>query len=92
MGVDMLDFSFRIEKSFGIKIVKTDYDRLPKRFAPGITAGDLHDWVVSLCKDRGMAVPWSSWTRVRIELAKTVGKPPQIIHRGTYIVGELGFS
>ena len=53
---------------------------------------ELHDWVVKLCEARGVRVPHSSWTRVKLELARTVGKRPQIIHRDTLIVRDLGFS
>jgi hypothetical protein len=100
MGVDMLDFTFRIEKSFGIKADRDDYrildgwaaERRPQLKPHDLTAGELHDWVVTLCEARGVSVPRSSWNRVKLELARTVGKPPQIIHRNTLIVRDLGFS
>jgi hypothetical protein len=92
MGRDLLDFSFRVEKSFGIKTARDDYKRLPARRPFDATAGEMHDWVTSICRDRGVTVPWSSWTRVRIELAKTVGKPPQVVHRETLIVRDLDYS
>jgi len=91
MGVDLLDFSFRIEKSFGIKIAPDDYKRLPQRQPFDATAGEMHEWVKSICRDRNVRVPWSSWTRVRIELAKTVCKPPQSIHPNTLIRRDLDF-
>jgi hypothetical protein len=91
MGVDFLDFSFRIEKAFGIKITSEDAKRLPSRQPFDATAWEIHEWVTSICRERGVLVPWSSWTRVRIELAKTVSKPPQLIHRDTRIVRDLDF-
>lgn len=89
MGVDMLDFTFRIEKRFEIKINRDDYriveewatERRPKSRPHDLTAGELHDWVVKLCEARGIIVPYSSWNRVKVELSKTVGKRPQVVHR-----------
>ena len=101
MGIDMLDFTFRIEKRFGIKTNPRDDYRILEQWAVerrphmkpyDLTAGELHDWVVKLCEARGVKVPRSSWNRVRLELAKVVGKPPQIIHRETMVVRDLGFS
>jgi hypothetical protein len=94
-GVDLLDFSFRIEKGFGIKIDREDFRALEpswmSRNPTDVTAGEMPDWVVSLCEAQGMQVPHSNWDRVRLELAKVVGKPPQIIHRETLVKRELGF-
>jgi hypothetical protein len=92
MGVDMLDFTFRIEKSFKMKFQRGDYDRLPLRKPPNVTAGELHDWVVQLCKDRGVTVPWSSWNRVKRVLVDVTGKSPKLIRRQTDVVRELGMS
>jgi hypothetical protein len=96
MGIDLLDFTFRIEKRFGIKTNRDDFRTLEpsllSRKPPDMTAGELHDWVVKLCEARGVKVPYSSWNRVKIELAKVVSKSPQIIHRDTLVVRALGFS
>ena len=100
MGIDLLDFTFRIEKRFGIKTNQDDYhileqwgvDRRPNLKPHDLTAGELHDWVVKLCEARGVKVPYSSWNGVKLELAKVVGKRPQIIHRETLVVRDLGFS
>jgi hypothetical protein len=92
MGLDLLDFTFRVEKSFGIKIARADYDQLPKRNPFEATAGELHDWIVQLCSKQGVNVPWSSWNRVRKVLVDVTGKSPKLIHRNTNIVDELGFS
>jgi hypothetical protein len=92
MGMHMLDFSFRIERSFGVKIYNDDFNRLPARRPFDATAGEMHDWVTSICRERGVAVPWSSWNRVKLELANTLSKPLQVIHRDTFIVRDLGFS
>ncbi len=92
MGLDFLDFTLRVEKQFNIKIARGDSLRLPQRRPSDITAGELHDWLVAILRQRGVAVPFSSWNRVRLILADIVGKPPQIIRRATFIVKELGFS
>jgi hypothetical protein len=101
VGIDLLDFAFRIEKQFGIKVERDDY-RILEQWASerrghlkppyDIAAGELHDWVVKLCEARGVKVPYSSWNRVKLELAKVVRKPPQIIHRETLVIRDLGFS
>lgn len=96
MGVDLLDFTFRIEKRFGIKIRRDD-DRIldvfwMSRVPRDVTAGEMHEWVVKLCQARGKKVPCSSWNRVRLELAKVVGKSPHSIHRDTLVKRDLGFS
>ena len=96
MGLDLLDFAFRIEKQLRVKIGSDDFRSLESAWAqrtpPDTTAGALHDWVVRLCEAKGANVPHSSWSRVRLELAKVVGKPPQIIHRDTLVIRDLGFS
>lgn len=91
MGLDLLDFSFRIEKSLGLKIGRWDGERLPKREPFDVTAGELHAWVVQLCNERGVPVRPSSWHRVQIALAKTVGKSPHLITLDTLIKRDLGF-
>ena len=92
MGVDLLDFTFRIEKTFQIKVPREAYDRLPKRIPFDATAGEMHDWVVGICADQGVEVPFSSWNRVKKILMDVTGKSPRLIRRGTWIVKELDFS
>ncbi len=96
MGIDFLDFTFQVEKRFGIKTNRDDIRMLEpgwiSRKPPDVTAGELHDWVVKLCEARGVKVPHSSWTRVKLALARVVAKPPQIIHRETLVARDLGFS
>ena len=96
MGVDFLDLTFQIEKRFSIKTNRDDVRLIEpcwlSRKPPDITAGELHDWVLKLCHARNVNVPHSSWNRVRLALATTVGKPPQIIHRDTLIRRDLGFE
>lgn len=96
MGIDLLDFGFRIEKRFGIKINSQDYRALEpywmSRHPADLAAGEFHDWVVKLCQARGRKVPFSSWNRVRLELAWVVRRPPQSIHRETLVIRDLGFS
>jgi hypothetical protein len=93
VGMDLLDFTFRIEKSFGIKIGQNDVNVLANgRTKEQLTAGDLHSWIVGMCSDQKVSVPHSSWSRVRLELARVVGKSPNLIHANTLIVRDLGFS
>jgi hypothetical protein len=100
MGVDLLDFTFRIEKRFGIKVNRDDYhildqwvlERRPDIKPHDLTAGELHDWVVKLCEARDVKVPHSSWNRVKFELAKVVAKSPRNIRRETFVVRDLEFS
>ena len=100
MGLDLLDFTFRIERRFGIKTNRDDY-RILEQWATqhrphlkphDLSAGELHDWVVKLCEARSVKVPHSSWNGVKLELAKVVGKPPQIINRETLVRRDLGFT
>jgi hypothetical protein len=96
MGVDLLDFAFRVEKRFGIKIKRQDYRTLEpswmSRRPSDLTVGEMHDWVVKLCQVQGAKVPCSSWNRVRLVLAQVVGKSPRIIRRETLVKRDLGFS
>ena len=92
MGIDILDFRFRIEKSFGFKIEADDYEKFPKTSLQAATAGDMHTWVVRLCEEKGARTPYSSWNRVKLALAQTVNKPLKRIHPDTLIVRDLGFS
>jgi hypothetical protein len=90
--MDLLDLTFRIERSFGVKIAPGDYDRLPGRVPFEATAGEIHELVVRICIERGVEVPWSSWNKVRKALAEVTGKSPKLIHRDTWIVRDLDFS
>jgi hypothetical protein len=94
MGMDLLDCSFRIEKSFHFKFGKEDYKKLDFGRRPwDVTASELHQWVLDCCKNATVTPPqWSSWNRVRLELAHTTSKSPNLIHRDTLIVKDLGFS
>ncbi len=61
MGMDWLDITFRIRKSFGIKIRKGDLERFvalptsPTRI--GIRCCDLHEMVLKLYADQGVRIP-----------------------------------
>ena len=94
MGMDFLDFSFRTEKSFGIKITGGDFDELLRhcRIPTDVTAGELHDWLVELCREQGVPVPPSSWHRVKLILAKTVSITPRRISRDTLARKDLGME
>jgi hypothetical protein len=49
MGLDLLDFTFRVERSFGIKVKPVDYECLPSRRPWDVTAGEMCGWVVGMC-------------------------------------------
>ena len=90
MGIDALDFQFRIEKSFKMKLAREAWDRLPRRSPPDVTVGELHDMVVRACIETGVRVPPSSWTRVKLELARVLRKSPRLIHPHTLLARDLG--
>jgi hypothetical protein len=92
MGMDLIDLTFRLEKSFGIAIDGRDWETLPKRIPFEVTAGEMHDWVVELCGLRGVEIPWSSWNRIRLELSHVVNMPPNQIRRASLLVRALGFK
>jgi hypothetical protein len=96
MGVDFLDFTLHIEKAFSLKSISRDevaglFSSITERKLSDVTAGELHQWVVSILKRRGLSIPFSSWTRIRLALARTVGKQPQSIHKDTLIRRDLDF-
>lgn len=92
MGMDLLEFTFRVEKAFGIIVPRAAYDRLPKRNPFEATAGELHDWVAELCAGQGVRLPPSSWNRLKMVLVDVTGKSPKLIRRDTCVVRDLGFS
>jgi len=92
MGFDLLDFTFRIEKAFQIKVPRQAYDRLPKRMPFEATAGEMHDWVAQMCAEQGVKLPPSSWNRVKKVLVDVTGTSPKLVRRDTWIVRDLGFS
>lgn len=92
MGLDCLDFTLQIEMLFGVEIGETDLPKLVRSSATDWTAGELHAWVVRICHDRGIPVPPSSWTRVKLALARVTNQSPRIIQPGTWVIKELGFS
>src|SRR5580765_365725 len=91
MGMDLLDFTFRVEKAFRIKMPREVFDRLPQRIPFDATAGEMHDLVLSVCAHQGVHAPPSSWNRVKKVLVDVTGKSPKLIRRETWIVRELGF-
>ena len=92
MGFDLLDFTFRIEKAFQIKVPRQAYDRLPKRMPFEATAGEMHDWVAQMCAEQAVKLPPSSWNRVKKVLLDVTGTSPKLVRRDTWIVRDLGFS
>src|SRR5689334_20061910 len=81
MGLDLLDFTFRVEKAFQINVPRGAYERLPRRIPFEVTAGELHDWVAQLCAEQGVRLPPSSWNRVKKVLVDVTGKSPKLIRR-----------
>jgi hypothetical protein len=93
MGVDALDICFRLEKSFGIRKIKSsDFDRLFEGGKADFSAGELHEWVMMICREAHVKVPPSSWHRVQFVLARALGKSPKIIRRETLVIRDLGMG
>ncbi len=92
MGMDALDVSFRLEKQFGIKIGRFDWDRIEYHGSPiDTTAGELHDWVLCLCDEQKVLAPHSSWHRVQKVLVEVLGVSPARVKRESWLKRELGF-
>ncbi len=95
MGIDMLDLMFRLEKQFHVPIEWEPLERIAKRFSPNdITAGDVHRVVCDTCRDAGVAVPASSWHRVKLAIIHSCPRPvsPTRITPHTRLYAELGFT
>ena len=75
-----------------LKVPREAYDRLPKRMPFEATAGEMHEWVVRMCAEQGVALGPSSWNRVKMVLVDVTGTSPKLIRRGSRIVRDLGFS
>jgi hypothetical protein len=90
--MDALDVSFRLEKQFGIKIGRFDWDRIPCHGKPiDTTAGELHDWVVRPCVEQNIPVTHSSWHAVKKVLAEALHVSPWKITRSSWLKRDLGF-
>lgn len=95
MGIDILDMSFRIEKEFGIRL---SADQFTKIAIPrenefwDLCAGDLHNLICRELRARSKPVPFSSWNRVRLLLARVGSIDPRMITRESRLYRDLGFS
>ena len=95
MGIDMLDLVFRLESQFHVAIEWEPLDRVAQRFTPpDLTAGDVHYVVCGICRDAGVAVPASSWHRVKLAILHSCHNrvSPTRITPHTRLVAELGFT
>lgn len=94
MGVDWLDISFRLEKSFNVKIARSDTERLLAHAVipgkTGVRCGDIHDMVVELCVEQCRVVPKSSWTRVKLCIMHGCGAKANKVRKDAWLVDDVG--
>ena len=95
MGLDSLDMAFRLEKAFGLKWRRADYERCwndaSKLDTADITAGDIHTFVCKLLTEQGLPIPPSSWHRVQRVLGDVTGSPIAKIRPVSRLKSDLGF-
>jgi hypothetical protein len=91
MGIDTLDIIFRLEKAFGIKIPRNvlfeeswDWRRRDVR------VGELHEQLCRRLREAGRPVPHSSWHRVKVCVAESLGVELRKINRESWLFRELG--
>ncbi len=93
MGVDFLDMTFRLERSFAIKKLNQDdfkdFFDLQQR---DIQAGRVHECVCRALVHAGMPIPKSSWHRVQICIAQAIWIPPKKIKPESWLFKDLGCS
>jgi hypothetical protein len=103
MGVDHLDFTFCLEKSFGIKLGNTwlleaaepveqttlNYESRPRT---DIRAGEIHEFICRELTKTGRPIPPSSWHRVTLCAARVAGKSPWVVKPESWLREDLGFE
>lgn len=92
MGVDFLDFNFRLEKQFDIRLTSaiwTEWFPSPRR---DITAGEVHESICKVLIAQGKPIPPSSWHRVKLCVARTAGKSPLLVNPQSLLRADLGFD
>ena len=57
-----------------------------------LTAGELHDRLCELMREQGMAIPFSSWHRVKKCLSNALGVSPNRITRESRLITDLDAS
>lgn len=92
MGIDFLDFAFAIERQFGVRLDVADLLDDWRANGNDCTVGRLHEIVCDKCRKSGLPVPRSSWNRIRIALANSLGCKVSQITPGAYWRRELGFN
>lgn len=90
MGIDAEDIGYRIDQSFGIRLEVADLQEVCDAHGRDCTAGMLHDIVCAKCEKLGVAIPTSSWTRIRLILAETLCVPVDSIRRDAWLIRDLG--
>jgi hypothetical protein len=96
MGLDALDLTFRLEKSLGYRLTRSDWEELfrptatPSRW--DCTAGEFHDWVCRRMRAAGHPVPFGSWRRVKICISDVTGTPLAEVRKDAYLIKDLGAS
>jgi hypothetical protein len=92
MGIDFEDVSFRINEHFGVRLEVEDVADVCRENDFDCTAGQLHDIICEKCRRRGIPVPISSWTRIRLVLASTLSRRVKEVKRDAWLRRELGFD
>jgi hypothetical protein len=92
MGMDHLDFTFRLEKTFELKLpfetVFAGYDAKTR----DLTAGQVHENICRYLQSQGRTVPVSSWHRVQVCAAKASSKKIAQVKPQSRLIADLGFS
>ncbi len=89
MGVDFYSVMLELERQFGVRLEASDIRPEFGTSERDLTAGRLHDLVCSKCQSLNIPVPRSSWNRVRIAIAKSLGIKVKLVRRETWLRREL---
>lgn len=93
MGIDTLDIIFRLEKRFDIKIPRNMLFEEPWNWRRGdLQVGQLHEQVCSRLKQLGWPIPRSSWHRVKLCVAESLGVELRKVRPESWLFKELGCS
>lgn len=92
MGMDFVDFFYRLEKLFGIRLEPEDLFDEWRQNGNDCTAGRLHEIMCEKCRQKALPVPTSSWTRIRLAIARTLACPVKDVKREVWLRRDLGFD
>ena len=93
VGIDWFDVRFRLERVFEVELRPADFQHLwTDRRVADLTAGELHEVICAKLRSQGRPVPFSSWNRVRRELAEALAISPFAIRRSSWLLADLGMD